>query len=125
VSPIPPATDGFWKALDRLVAESSIQIDRPKGATHPRYPEFRYPLEYGFLEGTRAADGGGVDVWVGSLPARAVTAVVCTVDLLKRDTEAKLLLGCTHEEAVTILAVHNAGPQAAILVERPLVRRQQ
>lgn len=110
----------YWDSLDRLVAESSVQVDRPRGSTHPRYPKFRYPLDYGFLEGTKAADGGGVDVWVGSLPARAVTAVVCTVDLIKRDTEAKLLLGCTHEEAAAVLAVHNSGPMAAILVDRPV-----
>jgi inorganic pyrophosphatase len=111
--------DEFWTYVDRLVSGSTIRIDRPKGTVHPRFPDFRYPLDYGFLEGTRASDGGGVDAWVGSLPNRTVTAVVCTVDPHKRDTEAKLLLGCTHEEAMTILAVHNTSPQAAILVERP------
>ena len=113
-----PGVDGFWESLDRLVSQSTVRIDRPQGATHPRYPSFRYPLDYGFLAGTRAADGGGVDVWVGSLPLRTVTAVVCTVELLKRDTEAKLLLGYTHEEAMTVLAIHNTSLQAAILIER-------
>jgi len=115
--PCPP--DRFWAALDRLLAESSVVIDRPKGSTHPRFPSFRYPLDYGYLDGTSAIDGGGVDVWVGSLPARTVTAVVCTVDLLKRDTETKLLIGCTREEAATVLATHNGQYQSAILVERP------
>ena len=113
-------SENFWASLDRLVSESTIRIDRPKGSVHPRYPDFRYPLDYGFLEGTRACDGGGIDVWVGTAPDRAVSAVVCTVDLHKRDTEAKLLVGCTPEEASTILAAHNTGPQAAVLVERPL-----
>jgi inorganic pyrophosphatase len=113
------AADRFWAAMDRLLAESSMVIDRPKGSTHHRFPSFRYPLDYGYLNGTTAIDGSGVDAWVGSLPTKSVTAVVCTVDLLKRDTETKLLVGCTHEEALTVLAAHNAKHQSAILVERP------
>lgn len=109
----------FWRVLDELVAASNVVVDRPAGSRHPRYPEFAYPLDYGYLEGTSAADGGGIDVWVGSLPERRPTAVVCTVDGLKRDAEIKILLGCTIPEARQILAVHNTGPQAAWLVLRP------
>jgi inorganic pyrophosphatase len=75
----------FWRKLDRLVAEHELVIDRPKGSRHPRYPEMVYPLDYGYLAGTQAADGAGIDVWVGSLLGRTVTAVVCTVDMLKQD----------------------------------------
>jgi inorganic pyrophosphatase len=110
--------DDFWSHLDALVAASTLQVDRPRGTAHPRYPAFIYPLDYGYLEDTRAMDGGGVDVWVGSLPERRVTAVVCTVNLRKRDAEVKILLGCTPQEAQTILDVHNRDPQAGILIER-------
>jgi inorganic pyrophosphatase len=110
----------FWLALDRLVATSRLRLDRPKGSAHPRYPDFIYPLDYGYLENTHAMDGGGVDVWVGSLPERALTAIICTVDLLKRDTELKLLLGCTAEEQQTILRTHKGVFQSAMLcVRRP------
>jgi inorganic pyrophosphatase len=109
----------FWQTLDRLVAESRIVLDRPRDTPHPRYPEFIYPLDYGYLDGTMAADGDGLDVWLGSQPDRRLTAIVCTVDLIKRDAEIKLLLGCTGEEARLILATHNSGPQAATLIERP------
>jgi len=108
----------FWQTLDRLVADSSIVVDRPRGTAHPRYPDFIYPLDYGYLEGTTAADGDGIDVWIGARPDRVVTAIVCTVDLVKRDTEIKLLVGCTREEAQLILAMHNDGAQAATLIER-------
>jgi inorganic pyrophosphatase len=109
----------FWHRLDQLVAACTLILDRPQGASHPRYPSFIYPLDYGYLEGTRAADGDGLDVWVGSLPDRRVTAVVCTIDLKQRDAEVKILLGCTSQEARDILAIHNAGWQSAVLVERP------
>jgi inorganic pyrophosphatase len=113
-------TDGFWLKLDRLVAEHERVIDRPAGSRHPRYPEIVYPLDYGYLAGTQAADGGGIDIWVGSLPEQAVTAVVCTVDMLKRDTEVKILLGCTAQDMETILGFHNDDSdwQSAILIAR-------
>lgn len=109
----------FWRNLDQLVAESEVIIDRPAGSRHPRYPELIYPLDYGYLEGTVSPDGGGIDVWVGSLPERTVTAALACVDLHKRDAEVKILLGCTPDEAQRILAFHNTGPQSAVLVERP------
>ena len=109
----------FWRNLDELIATSRLVIDRPAGATHPRFPDFVYPYDYGYLEGTSAADGGGTDVWVGSLPDRRLTGVICTVDLHKRDTELKLLLGCTPEESREILTAHNEGGQAGALLARP------
>ena len=98
-----------------------MKIDRPRGTPHPRYPALVYPLDYGYLEGTRSGDAGGVggvDVWMGSAPEKTVTAVVCTVDLHKRDAEVKILLGCTAAEARAVAAFHNSGFQSAILVER-------
>jgi inorganic pyrophosphatase len=109
----------FWSKLEELVAACQWRIDRPKGTTHPRYPSFVYPIDYGYLEDTRSPDGGGIDIWVGSLPDKKVNAIVCTVDRVKRDSEVKLLIGCTAQEKQQILGVHNTGLQAAILIERP------
>ena len=108
----------FWSALDRLVASCEIVVDRPRGSAHPRYPDFVYPLDYGYLADTTSPDGCGIDVWLGSLPERTVTAVICNVDLVKRDSEVKLLLGCTPEEAQTILGVHNQDSQSALYIAR-------
>lgn len=110
--------EDFWRRLDELVARCDLTIDRPRGSAHPRYPSFSYPLDYGYLEDSRSADGDGVDVWIGSLHEKTVSAVICTVDLAERDAEIKILLGCTSEEARGILAEHNTGSQSAILVER-------
>jgi inorganic pyrophosphatase len=108
----------FWMALDRLVRASSLVIDRPKGSLHPRHPSLKYPLDYGYLEGTHAPDGDGIDAWIGSRSDGSVTAIIVTIDLEKRDAEFKLLLGCTDAEAQMALAVHNQGSQVGTLIER-------
>jgi inorganic pyrophosphatase len=112
-------SNDFWDKLDRLVAASNLKIERPRGTPHPRYLSFVYPFDYGYLQDTQAGDGSNVDIWIGSLSGKTVTAIICSVDLEKRDTEIKILLDCTSDESQTILNVHNIGSQAAILLIRP------
>lgn len=52
----------FWNAIDKLVGTSEIIIDRPKGTAHPRFPNFIYNVDYGFLKGTSSTDGEGIDI---------------------------------------------------------------
>jgi len=108
----------FWHKLDRLIATSNLKIERPRGTPHPRYPSFIYPLDYGYLQDTQAGDGSNIDVWIGSLSTKKVTAIICSVDLEKRDTEIKILLDCTSGESQEILNIHNTGSQSAILLIR-------
>jgi F420 biosynthesis protein FbiB-like protein len=108
----------FWDFLDELVATSEVVIDRPKGSQHPRWADLTYPLDAGFLEGTKAPDGSGIDVWVGSISSREVQAVLFSVDLFERDTEYDILLGCTQEEQQTVLEFSNQGRMRVQLIPR-------
>jgi ribosomal-protein-alanine N-acetyltransferase len=54
----------FWSAVDSLIAQSEIVIDRLMGTKHPRH-DFMYPLDYGYLKDTTSPDGGGIDVCAG------------------------------------------------------------
>jgi inorganic pyrophosphatase len=110
----------FWNHADRLVAAHPIVIDRPGGTAHPRFPALIYPFDYGYLDGTGAVDGGGVDCWRGSLPEPVVTGAIVTVDTHKADSEVKWLIGCTPEEMALALATHRTEWQAAILIPRPI-----
>ena len=111
---------GFWMALDKLVKESEIVIDRPKGSAHPRYTDSIYPLDYGYIKDTTSMDGGGIDVWRGSKAEAEVSGIVCTIDLLKRDSEIKVLIGCTEEEKNMIKCVHNETEfMKRMLITRP------
>ena len=57
----------FWNAMDSLVKESEIVIDRPKGTAHPKYPDLIYKVDYVYLNGTSSMDGEGIYIWLGSL----------------------------------------------------------
>lgn len=96
----------FWQALDELVRTSEIVVDRPKGTAHPRFPDLIYQVDYGYLKDTASMDGAGIDVWVGSGEKR-IDAIMCIIDLMKRDSEIKILIGCTEEEKAVIYRLHN------------------
>ncbi len=98
--------NGFWEAIDILVNQSNIIIDRPKGTAHPKYPDFIYKVNYGYLEDTASMDGAGIDVWVGTKGKKA-DAIMCIVDLMKQDSEIKILIGCTEEEKAIVYETHN------------------
>ena len=103
----------FWHSMAELLIATPIILDRPKGSSHPRYPQVIYPLDYGYLENTTSSDGGGIDVWIGSLNslmdkqgAKTLTGILCTFDTLKRDAEIKLLIGCSEEDIQVIQEFH-------------------
>ena len=96
----------FWRALDSLVDNSEIVIDRPKGTAHPKYPDFIYKVDYGYLKNTSSVDGAGIDGWIGS-GEKKIDAIMCIVDLMKRDSEIKILIGCTEEEKQIVYQTHN------------------
>lgn len=112
------STQTFWNTIDQLVSESKVVIDRPRGSRHPRYPAIVYPLDYGYLEGTHAMDGSGIDVWLGAAQVYKAQAAVVTVDLEKRDAEIKILLGCSPGEERQVLEFLNGESMHSILIRR-------
>ena len=111
--------DNFWQAVDVLISSGRIVFDRPKGSTHPRFPNIKYEIDYGYIENTTSMDGGGIDVWRGSLADNNVNAIICTVDLMKKDSEIKLLIGCTEEEMNAVYNFHNSTEyMKGILIKR-------
>lgn len=86
-----------------------VHNGKPNGLRAERYANARRveQLQYGHLRDTVSPDGGGIDVWRGSLREGRCDAVICTVDLMKRDSEIKLLIGCTGEEKEKLIRFHN------------------
>ncbi|TWS26006.1 inorganic pyrophosphatase [Tsukamurella sputi] len=96
------ASDRYFRALDEIVRDSEVIIDRPRGSAHPRHSEIVYPFDYGYLAGTTGGDGEGIDVFVGSATGAGVVAVALTADPRKGDAEIKVLLDCAVREVERI-----------------------
>jgi inorganic pyrophosphatase len=109
----------FWEYLEKLVRNNEIIIDRPKGTKHPKYSDVIYPVDYGYVKNTKSMDNGGIDVFLGSEPCKKIDAIICTIDLIKNDSEIKILLGCTKDERLVIYNfLNNSDFMKAILVRR-------
>ena len=109
----------YWQSLQNLVDTHSVKIDRPKNSAHPKYPDYIYPFDYGYLEQTQSADGGGIDVWVGSLGTNEVSGIVVVLDPVKGDSEIKIVIGATPADMNTVLACHQRGLMTGILIPKP------
>ena len=109
----------FWEYLNKLVSENEIIIDRPKGTRHPKFNNLVYELDYGYIKNTKAMDGGGIDVFKGSLHNKNVNKIICTVDLLKKDIEIKILIGCTISEIEKVyIFLNNSEYMRVLLIEK-------
>lgn len=51
-----------------------------------------------------------MDVWVGTAIEKYIDAIMVIIDLLKRDSEIKILISCTEEEKNIIYQTHNETP---------------
>lgn len=109
----------FWQKLDSLYFSSSVVIERPKFSKHPRFDDMTYPVDYGYLTDTISSDGSQIDVFFGSSLSKKINSIAVSTDILKRDCEVKLLIGCTDEEEKDILHMLNITEnQKAILIRR-------
>lgn len=86
-----------WSDWESLIERNGIEFDRPLGSRHPRYPEIVYPIDYGFVRGTRGTDGDELDVFVGTARS-GLTAAIFTIDYRRGDRECKLIYNATPSE---------------------------
>lgn len=104
----------FWQKIDSLVLSTNIVISQPKDSHHPEYLNMVYPVDYGYLTDTDA-----IKVFKGSLKSTKVESIMIVGDILKRDLEVKLLMGCNEEEEKKILHfINQTDYQKGILVRR-------
>jgi inorganic pyrophosphatase len=94
--------EAFWKELENLLNTSEIVVERTKNSAHPRFPDFIYPVDYGYVRGTKTMDGAELDIWVGTSPEKEINGILCTFDPLKKDAEIKIVFACTDQEIKSI-----------------------
>ncbi|MEM7365638.1 MAG: inorganic diphosphatase [Pseudomonadota bacterium] len=80
--------------LSWLGRRCHVTVDRALGSAHPRFPELRYPVNYGYIEGTRAGDGLEIDAYILGVdePIEAYTGLCIAVIHRKDDREDKLVV---------------------------------
>ena len=109
----------FWQKLDTLYLSSKLVIDRPKNTCHYKYSNLIYPVDYGYLTDTTSTYQSPIDVFKGSIRTSKVQSVIVSADILKKDCEVKLLVGCSDEEVHDILVFLNQTEfQKAVLLNR-------
>ena len=109
----------FWQKLDTLLLSSEVVIERKKATAHPKYANLIYPVDYGYFSETISSDSSEVDLFKGTKKGSTVESVIVAVDILKKDVEVKVLLGCTKEEELEILRFLNQTDfQKTILIRR-------
>ena len=107
MSPHRTGAADLWDQVGAMLRSHRTVVDRPLGSTHPEHDWMVYPLDYGYLEGTSAVDGDGVDVFLGSADRGPLTAAAVTFDPFKHDVEVKLFAGCTPDEVRVVAEFWN------------------
>ena len=78
----------------------TVTVDRPLGSFHPEYPDMRYPVNYGYVEGLTAPDGEEQDAYIlgVDVPLNTFTGKIIAVIKRADDVEEKWVAapdGCT------------------------------
>jgi inorganic pyrophosphatase len=76
-----------------LGSQVHVIIDRPKGSQHPSY-HFRYPINYGYIPDTMAADGEEIDAYVlgPDEPIKSFDGICIAIIHRYDDNEDKLVV---------------------------------
>lgn len=84
-----------------------ITFDRPLGSTHPRHDDMVYPVNYGFVPGTKAGDGMEIDVYFLSSDKPLESTTATCIGYVHRfdDNEDKLI--ATDGEVPTVDEIEN------------------
>lgn len=72
----------------------TVTVDRPKGSYHPDHPDLYYPVNYGYIKGTKAPDGEETDAYLLGVdePVTEFTGRVIAIIHRLNDVEDKLVV---------------------------------
>lgn len=109
----------YWEVLEEFIRNNEVSIDRKKGSSHPRYSNMIYPVDYGFIRGTKSMDNGGIDIFIGNEEKKSINGIACIADRVKMDSEIKIIYGCNDDEVRSIMIFLNSSNfMKAIYIER-------
>lgn len=78
----------------------NIEVDRPLGSKHPKYEDFIYPINYGFVPNTVSGDGEELDCYIIDLDKKVQKVAGKCIGIINRlnDCEDKLIITVKDEE---------------------------
>lgn len=87
------------KYIEKIV---SVDIDRPLGSAHPKFG-WQYPVNYGYVPNTKAADGEELDVYILLLDEPVKTFAGRCIAVIHRvnDDDDKLVVIPADKENLT------------------------
>lgn len=65
----------------------TVIVDRPIGSYHPDYPDTYYPINYGYIEGTMAADGEEQDAYILGVSEPILKFTGRVIAIIKREDD--------------------------------------
>lgn len=84
--------DGTLLRSDHIIGSFvTVTVDRPMGSIHPKHHDIFYPINYGYVEGVKAADGEWQDVYILGVnePVKSFSGKVVAVIQRLDDVEDK------------------------------------
>lgn len=102
-----------------MFLSSEINLNRKKGDVHPVFKNLIYPTDYGHVTDTKSVTSEGVSVYAGSGDRNKITALVVAADILAKELDVKMLIGCTEQEVDDVLRFLNQTDlQKTVLIRR-------
>lgn len=79
----------------------TVEIDRPLGSKHPKH-DYIYPINYGFVPGTKAPDCAELDVYIlgEDKPLKKFTGM-CIAIIHRTDDDDDKLIVCSEDKSFT------------------------
>lgn len=96
----------FWQKIESLYLSSDFVLTQEIGSAHPLYSNLIYPVKYGVLKPYGSDSYSDIHVFKGSA-GESIDAIVICADIMKKDIEAKFLMGVTEKEENEILRFLN------------------
>lgn len=93
--------------VETLLLSGKLNLTKKKGEVHPKFRNLIYPTDYGHLSDTKSSSEEGVSVYAGSGDRNQITALVVAADILTKELDVKMLIGCTEEETDLVLRFLN------------------
>lgn len=97
----------FWQKVDTLFLSGNLKKIKKKGEVHDTFKNLVFPTDYGRLEDLVSHTGGGIPVYMGSGNRNKITGLIVAADILTKELDVKILVGCNDEETEEVLRYLN------------------